>query len=40
MDELLKKNLFATHAVAAAGSVAIGTAVTYPLDSLKVLVQV
>lgn len=40
MDELLKNNLFATHAIAAAGSVAVGTALTYPLDTLKVLVQV
>lgn len=36
----MKNNLFATHAVAAAASVAFGTAVTYPLDTLKVLVQV
>ncbi|KAL3515569.1 hypothetical protein ACH5RR_022471 [Cinchona calisaya] len=40
MDELLKNNLFATHAVAAAGSVALGTVLTYPLDTLKSLIQV
>ncbi|CDO97487.1 unnamed protein product [Coffea canephora] len=40
MDELLKNNLFATHAVAAAGSVALGTVLTYPLDTLKALIQV
>ncbi|CAI9103968.1 OLC1v1002568C1 [Oldenlandia corymbosa var. corymbosa] len=40
MDELLKNNLFATHAVAAAGSVALGTVLTYPLDTVKSLVQV
>lgn len=40
MDELLKNNLFATHAVAAAGSVALGTVLTHPLDTLKALIQV
>ncbi|KAL2497216.1 Mitochondrial substrate carrier family protein [Abeliophyllum distichum] len=40
MDELLKRNTFATHAVAAAGSVALSTAMSYPLDTLKVLMQV
>ena len=40
MDELLKNNLFATHAVAAAGSVALGTVLTYQLDTLKALIQV
>ncbi|KAL3814441.1 hypothetical protein ACJIZ3_015709 [Penstemon smallii] len=39
MDELLKKT-FAVHAVAAAGSVTLGTALTYPLDTIKVLIQV
>ncbi|CAN0825256.1 Mitochondrial arginine transporter BAC2 [Linum grandiflorum] len=40
MDELLKNHLFATHALAGAGSVALGTALTYPLDTIKVLTQV
>lgn len=40
MDELLTNNLFATHAVSAAGSVALGTVLTYPLDTLKALIQV
>ncbi|GAV73958.1 Mito_carr domain-containing protein [Cephalotus follicularis] len=40
MDELLKHHLFATHAIAAAGSVTLGTLVSYPLDTIKVLVQV
>ncbi|KAH7844750.1 hypothetical protein Vadar_031312 [Vaccinium darrowii] len=40
MDELLKNQVFATHALAAAGSVALGTALTYPLDTVKVLIQV
>ncbi|KAJ8755599.1 hypothetical protein K2173_022194 [Erythroxylum novogranatense] len=40
MEELLKNQVFATHATAAAGSVALGSALTYPLDTLKVLVQV
>ncbi|GAB4856885.1 hypothetical protein Ancab_014803 [Ancistrocladus abbreviatus] len=40
MDELLKNPVFATHAIAAAGSVAVGTALTYPLDAVKTLIQV
>ncbi|XP_009630365.1 mitochondrial arginine transporter BAC2 [Nicotiana tomentosiformis] len=40
MNELLKNPIFATHAVVAAGSATLATAITYPLDSLKVLVQV
>lgn len=40
MNELLKNPIFATHAVVAAGSVTLATAISYPLDSLKVLVQV
>ncbi|XP_002526979.2 uncharacterized protein LOC8260363 [Ricinus communis] len=40
MEELLKNRLFASHAIAAAGSVTLGTALTYPLDTFKVLVQV
>ncbi|OVA11875.1 Mitochondrial substrate/solute carrier [Macleaya cordata] len=40
MEELLKNHLFATHAIAAAGSVTLGTALTHPLDTLKTLIQV
>ncbi|WCJ28529.1 Mitochondrial substrate carrier family protein [Euphorbia peplus] len=40
MDELLKNHLFATHALAAAGSVTLGTVLTYPLDTIKVILQV
>ncbi|KAH6813512.1 Mitochondrial substrate carrier family protein [Perilla frutescens var. frutescens] len=40
MEELLNNKTFAVHAAAAAASVALGTAVTYPLDTLKVLLQV
>ena len=40
MEDLLKNKMFATHAIAAASSVTLGTALTYPLDTIKVLVQV
>lgn len=40
MEELLNNKIFVVHAAAAAASVALGTAVTYPLDTLKVLTQV
>ncbi|KAG6686554.1 hypothetical protein I3842_11G026000 [Carya illinoinensis] len=40
MDDLWKNRLFATHAIAATGSVTLGIAVTYPLDTIKTLVQV
>ncbi|CAA2994737.1 mitochondrial arginine transporter BAC2 [Olea europaea subsp. europaea] len=40
MPELLTSNTFATHAVAAAGSVALGTVLSYSLDTFKVLIQV
>ncbi|XP_041991438.1 uncharacterized protein LOC121742382 [Salvia splendens] len=40
MEELLNNKTFALHAAAAAASVSLGTAVTCPLDTLKVLVQV
>ncbi|XP_050375048.1 uncharacterized protein LOC126792646 [Argentina anserina] len=39
MEELLKNKVFATHALAGVGSVALGTAVTYPLDTVKVIIQ-
>nr|GLL23858.1 mitochondrial arginine transporter BAC2 [Ipomoea trifida] len=40
MKELLKDQTFATHMVAGTWSVVLGTALTYPLDTLKVLLQV
>ncbi|KAI3448282.1 hypothetical protein Pfo_004947 [Paulownia fortunei] len=40
MDELLKNKTLAAHAAAATASVTLGTALTYPLDTLKVLIQV
>ncbi|XWS65378.1 hypothetical protein CRYUN_Cryun05aG0107600 [Craigia yunnanensis] len=40
MDGLLQNHLFATHAIAASGSVVFGTALTYPLDTIKSLIQV
>ncbi|KAJ0030319.1 hypothetical protein Pint_14057 [Pistacia integerrima] len=36
----LQEQLFASHAVAGVGSVALGTAVSYPLDTIKLLIQV
>lgn len=39
MDELTK-NTFAVHVVAASASVALGTTIIYPLDSLTALKQV
>ncbi|XP_068669199.1 mitochondrial tricarboxylate transporter 1 [Aristolochia californica] len=38
--EFLKNPIFATHAVAAAGSAAFGTTLTHPIDTLKALIQV
>ncbi|KAL3635301.1 hypothetical protein CASFOL_019848 [Castilleja foliolosa] len=40
MDELLKNKILAVHVAAATASAALGTALTYPLDTLKVLEQV
>ncbi|KAK4359750.1 hypothetical protein RND71_021979 [Anisodus tanguticus] len=40
MNELLKNPIFATHSVVATGSATLATAISYPLDTLKVLVQV
>ncbi|KMT12112.1 hypothetical protein BVRB_5g100650 [Beta vulgaris subsp. vulgaris] len=40
MEELLKNPVFASHVVAASGSVAIGTALSYHLDTIKTLIQV
>ncbi|EPS62082.1 hypothetical protein M569_12711, partial [Genlisea aurea] len=39
MEEIFR-NEFAIHAAAGVGSVALATALTYPLDTLKVLIQV
>ncbi|XP_007031682.2 PREDICTED: mitochondrial arginine transporter BAC2 [Theobroma cacao] len=40
MDELLQNHLFATHAIVASGSVVFATALTYPFDAIKSLIQV
>ncbi|XP_021863218.1 probable S-adenosylmethionine carrier 2, chloroplastic [Spinacia oleracea] len=40
MEELLKNPVFASHILAASGSVAVGTALSYPLDTIKTLIQV
>ncbi|KGN52216.1 mitochondrial arginine transporter BAC2 [Cucumis sativus] len=40
MDEFLKNQIFATHAVAAVGSVTLSTVLTYPLDTIKTIIQV
>ncbi|RXH70008.1 hypothetical protein DVH24_007264 [Malus domestica] len=39
MEELLKNQIFAIHALSGVGSVALGTALTYPLDTIKTLIQ-
>ena len=36
----MRNQVFAIHAIAAAGSVTLGTALTYPLDTAKVILQV
>ncbi|KAJ0087379.1 hypothetical protein Patl1_07333 [Pistacia atlantica] len=36
----MKEQLFASYAVAGIGSVALGTVVSYPLDTIKLLIQV
>ncbi|XP_058731370.1 uncharacterized protein LOC131603129 [Vicia villosa] len=40
MGELSKNQIFAVHGIAGAGSIALATAFTYPLDTIKVLIQV
>lgn len=40
MDELFKNKTLAAHVAAGSGSAALGTAFTYPIDTLKTLVQV
>ncbi|KAL2902492.1 Mitochondrial aspartate-glutamate transporter AGC1 [Bienertia sinuspersici] len=40
MEELLKNPVFASHVLAASGSVAISTGLTYPFDTIKTLIQV
>ncbi|XP_038978084.1 uncharacterized protein LOC113461911 [Phoenix dactylifera] len=40
MGNLLQENMFAGHAIAAAGSVAVASSFTHPLDTLKTLLQV
>ena len=36
----MRNQVFAIHVIAAAGSVTLGTALTYPLDTAKVILQV
>ncbi|KAH1133983.1 hypothetical protein AAZX31_05G110900 [Glycine max] len=40
MNELSQKQTLVVHGIAGAGSVALATAFTYPLDTMKVLIQV
>lgn len=40
MDEYLKNQTFTIHVLAAAGALTLGTAATYPLDTIKTLIQV
>ncbi|XP_078427380.1 mitochondrial substrate carrier family protein [Wolffia australiana] len=40
MDELLRHHLFATHAIAAAGSITAAASLVHPLETLKSLIQV
>jgi len=40
MKELSQTQSVVVHGIAGAGSVALATAFTYPLDSIKVLIQV
>jgi len=40
MKELSQNQTIAVHGIAGAGSVALATALTYPLDTMKVLIQV
>ncbi|KAK4254313.1 hypothetical protein QN277_009713 [Acacia crassicarpa] len=40
MGDLSRNQTFALHGIAAAGSVAVATALTYPLDTVKVISQV
>jgi hypothetical protein len=40
MEDLSNNQIFALHGIAGAGSIALATALTYPLDTIKVLTQV
>ncbi|CAB78543.1 hypothetical protein [Arabidopsis thaliana] len=40
MDKLLENHQFATHAIAASASVSLGTALAYPLDTIKTIIQI
>ncbi|XP_010532513.1 PREDICTED: mitochondrial arginine transporter BAC2 [Tarenaya hassleriana] len=40
MEKLLENHQFATHAIAASAAVSLGTALTYPLDTVKTITQV
>ncbi|KAJ0041880.1 hypothetical protein Pint_18518 [Pistacia integerrima] len=37
---MLHEQLFASHVVVGIGSMVLGTAVSYPLDAIKLLIQV
>ncbi|MCI20804.1 solute carrier family 25 member 48-like, partial [Trifolium medium] len=40
MEDLSRNQIFALHGIAGTGSIALATAFTYPLDTIKVLTQV
>ncbi|KAK4752361.1 hypothetical protein SAY87_021159 [Trapa incisa] len=40
MEKFLENHMYTTHAVAAAASVTLGTAISYPFDTIKTLIQV
>lgn len=40
MEDLFKNMTFAAHTSAAVGSIALSVALTYPIDTLKTLIQV
>ncbi|KAF2587644.1 hypothetical protein F2Q70_00035485 [Brassica cretica] len=40
MEKLIENHQFATHAIAASASVSLGTALAYPLDTIKTIIQV
>lgn len=40
MEDIFKNNAFAPHTAAAVGSIALSVALTYPIDTLKTLIQV
>ncbi|XP_076936287.1 uncharacterized protein LOC143603361 [Bidens hawaiensis] len=40
MEDFIKNQTFAVHAVAGAGAITLGTAATYPFETIKTLIQV